>query len=347
MSAEKTPAGGTLPAIDLGEFRSANDSERRRIGTQVDEICRNTGFLIIENHGVPAAVIEDAWRLAALFFDQPLEDKLKLAPSDPACPRGYFPLERETLTLSRGVAGPADYKEAFSCGPLAPPAGMQTDQRTGFFYGENVWPRSPAGFRAAWTACYRAMEELSAQIMSVFAVALNLPPAWFAPYFDHHVSALRGLNYPAVASGGDVHLPRAGAHTDYGSLTILRSDPAVAGLEIEIAPDEWLPAPVITDGFIVNIGDLMARWTNDRWTSTMHRVAGCTGSGAVPRRRSIAFFQNPNYDAVIECLPGCTDEDGASKYPAIVAGDYLRERFGAAVPAAGSETLLSHPGQQQ
>ena len=124
--------------------------------------------------------------------------------------------------------------------------------------------------------------------------------------------------------------PRAGAHTDYGSLTILKPDPDVVGLEIEIAPGQWLPAPPAADGFIVNIGDLMARWTNDRWTSTMHRV---TGDGAMPRRQSIAFFQNPNYDAVIECLPGCGSADGKATYSAVVAGDYLRERFSAAVPA--------------
>ena len=331
MVDEALAPADTLPEIDLGAFRSAPEAERRRIAATVDDVCRSVGFLIIRNHGVPASVIDDAWRAARDFFDLPLATKLELAPAEPSSPRGYFPVRRETLTLSRGVAGPADLKEAFSCGPLAPPPDAVNDQAADFFYGPNVWPSSPAGFRAVWIAYYRAMETLSAEIMSLFAVALELPTTYFESFFDHHVSALRGLNYPEDGNEGPDRGPRAGAHTDYGSLTILKPDPDVVGLEIEIAPGKWLPAPPVADGFIVNIGDLMARWTNDRWTSTMHRV---TGDGATPRRQSIAFFQNPNYDAMIECLPGCDSADGKTSYPAVVAGDYLRERFSAAVPLA-------------
>lgn len=313
--------------IDLHEFRGAPLQRRTEIGQSVDRACRSTGFLVVTNHAVPAAILDSAWQAARAFFDRPLREKMRLAPSDPREPRGYFPVAKETLTLSRGVTGPPDLKESFSSGPPEPPESLRADPDLAFFYGANSWPEQPAGFRAAWLACYRAMETLASELMVVFAAALGLPDDYFHPFFDRHVSALRALNYPPVACGSERAGARAGDHSDYGSLTILCPDPDVPGLEIEVEPGRWLAAPAVRDGFIINIGDLMQRWSNDRWTSTVHRVAAKEATGDSPRRQSIAFFHNPNHDAVIECLPTCSDERDGRRYDAVVAGDYLQSRF--------------------
>lgn len=330
MAEEETPA---VPVVDLGRFLAAGDDERREIGRFVDGACRNTGFLAIENHGVDNGIVEAAWRVARQFFDLPLAEKLKTQPGTHGDPRGFFPVDFETLTRTRGVDAPPDPKESFSCGPPAPsgdgtvPAGLE------FFYGPNRWPQSPADFQRAWTAYYGAMEGLGSKVMRLLAAALELPGDFFAAFHDHHVSALRALNYPesrgSLASGQQ----RAGAHSDYGSVTILKPDPVVGGLELQLPSGRWIAAPTIDTGFLVNLGDLMARWTNDRWVSTLHRVSPppADGGGLVPRRQSIAYFQNPNHDALIRALPGCVPDGETPRHAPIQAGQYLVERFKSAI----------------
>ncbi len=163
------------------------------------------------------------------------------------------------------------------------------------------------------------MESLGASIMRLLATALELDEDFFAPFHSHHISALRGINYPAMPAADCES--RAGAHSDYGSVTILKADPKVGGLEVKTPDGDWIRAPSLDDGFIVNIGDLMAHWTNNRWVSTLHRVVAPHGE-PVPRRQSLAYFMNPNYDAEISVLPNC-----GSRSDAITAGQYLIDKF--------------------
>ena len=292
-------------------------TERQAIAEQVDETCQSIGFLVIEGHGIPKATIDAAWQAARQFFDLPLEDKLAIKPSDPGSPRGYFPIEEETLSQTRGESSAPDPKEAFSSGPPTAPLGHEQNEDFDFFYGENLWPDGLPAFKAAWLGYYHAMESLGTNIMALLAVALKLDEDYFVRFHSHHISALRGINYPASKHGTQ----RAGAHSDYGTVTILKADPEVGGLEVQTPDGEWLRAPQTSDGFIVNIGDLMAHWTNNRWVSTLHRVVAPNG-GPVPRRQSIAYFMNPNYDAKIQTLPNC----GTGTKP-ITAGRYLIEKF--------------------
>lgn len=322
-----------IPRIDLGDFAVADGSGRREIGRLVDLACRNTGFLVIANHGVSADIVDAAWLAARNFFDRPLERKLEVRPPRHDDPRGYFPLEFEALTRSRGVETAPDPKESFSCGPLTRPANRTSTEDFDFFYGPNRWPATPVHFKDAWTAYYRAMEILGARIMELFAVALDLPGDYFAAFHDAHVSALRGLNYPESPAPDTPRQQRAGAHSDYGSVTILKPDPAVGGLELRLPSGEWLEAPEIGNEFLVNIGDLLARWTNDRWVSTLHRVTtpDSIPGNRVPRRQSIAYFQNPNPDARIAALPGCVPTGELPGYEPVQAGPYLRGQFLSAV----------------
>lgn len=323
------PGESVIPRVDLGGFQAASTQDRRRIAEFVDDTCRTSGFLIVDNHGVDQGVIDAAWSVARAFFDLPLAQKLASMPGAAGSPRGYFPAEQESLARTRGVDAPPDHKESFSSGPLSQPEGYIAGEGFDFFYGANSWPASPDGFQHAWCAYYRAMEELGAGLMRLLATALQVDEDFFEAFHTHHLSALRALNYPAGGSENQAGQQRAGAHSDYGSVTILKPDPDVGGLEIQSPSGDWLSAPPVGDAFIVNIGDLMARWTNDLWVSTMHRVAN---PGAdQPRRQSIAYFMNPNYDATITAIPGCVASGELPAHEAVLAGDYLLGKFRSAI----------------
>ena len=319
----------SIPSIDLGAFNKNDGHSRNKTGVLVDEICREIGFLKITNHEIPIDTIENAWNAATEFFALSERQKNIYRPINPRSPRGYFPMQSETLTKSRGIMTPPDLKEAFSSGPLSQISNQGDDYD--FFYGKNIWPEKPRYFKNAWIKYYQSMELLSLQIMRLFAVALNLDQFFFDNYYTHHISALRTLNYPAIKFD---HLPdqeRAGAHTDYGSLTILLPDPKIGGLEVKYKNGKWLPINPEENTFIINIGDMMARWTNDRWVSTLHRVTSPNKikQTLTEKRQSIAYFQNPNFDAEIKCLPTCIQSDNEEKYQTIKAGEYLMNRFNA------------------
>ena len=311
-----------IPGIDLGAFANGSAAKRNEIAEQVDRTCRTIGFLLLENHGVPHNVCDAAWNAARRFFDLPLEDKLAARADDPGSPRGYFPIANESLAKTRGSTCDPDPKEAFSSGPPQAPPGHEHVPDFDFFYGPNIWPKVLPEFERAWLDYYRAMEALGARIMSLLAMALGLDEQFFVPYHTHHISALRGINYPSLAVAGGKS--RAGAHSDYGSVTILKADPGVGGLEVQTPAGDWTRVPFAGNGFVVNVGDLMAHWTNGRWVSTLHRVV-VPGENAAPRRQSIAYFMNPNYDAEIRVIPTCRSDDTAGT--PVTAGQYLIRKF--------------------
>ncbi len=311
-----------FPALDLARFESASAAGRRAIGDEVDAICRATGFLNLVNPGVPEATITALWRQAEAFFALPTAVKFRAKAPSPGYPYGYLPPLAEALARSRGLDSPPDLKESFNGGPEAAPSGLDDPEALAFCYAPTIWPEQPAGFKAAWLAYYRAMEDLAARVMRVFAVALRLPEEFFAPFLDAPISALRALNYPALDHAPAPGQIRAGAHTDYGSLTILLPQAGSRGLEILSPEGRWREIAPIPGAFVVNIGDLMARWTNDRWVSTLHRVV-IPDDGGAQRRQSLAFFHQPNWSAVIESLaPG-----EAPKYAPVRSGPYLMSKF--------------------
>ena len=316
----------SFPVFDLARFEAGSPDEMRALGAEVDAICRTTGFLAVAGHGVPDATVEAAWTKAEAFFALPAERKRSAKAPYPGYPYGYLGPETESLARSRGVAAPPDIKESFNGGPARAPAGLADPEALGFCFAPTIWPDAPDGFREAWQAYYAAMEDLAARIMRVFAVALELPEDFFAPFLSAPVSALRALNYPALAAPPKPGQIRAGAHTDYGSLTILLPQAGSRGLEI-LGPDgAWIEAPPRPGAFVVNIGDLMARWTNDRWTSTLHRVV-IPDDGGAERRQSFAFFHQPNWDAEIVALDARLATNEPPKYPPVRSGPYLMGKF--------------------
>ena len=325
-----------FPVFDLSRFEAADAAGRASLGEEVDRICRESGFLAVSGHGVPRQTIAQAWSAARAFFDLPAQEKQKALAPYPGYPYGYLGPELEALAKSRGEDTPPDLKESFNGGPLAVPEGLNDAEALAFCYAETIWPEKPSDFREAWTAYYRAMEDLAARIMRVFATALKLPEDAFAPTIDKPISALRALNYPEQAVPPKPGQLRAGAHTDYGSLTILLPQEGSGGLQILDLRGEWVDVPPVPGAFVINIGDLMARWTNDRWVSTLHRVVNPQlAAGASLRRQSFAFFHQPNWHQEIACLPTCLAPGETPKYEPVLSGPYLMSKFRSTVkPAA-------------
>jgi isopenicillin N synthase-like dioxygenase len=315
---------GAVPLIDLRRGQAD-------VASAIDRACRQIGFFVIDGHGVPEDVADAAWDAGRAFFALPLERRLEVAMPEAGYPYGYCPLSAETLASSLGTASPPDLKETYAIGPVDPPprpleAMSDADERA--VYAANLWPAAVPSLRPAWERYYRAMAELSRRLMDAFAAALGLPDNWFAPYIDRHGSAMRMIRYPHVDRAALPGQLRAGAHTDYGTLTVLRQDAAPGGLEVRSTDGQWVPIPFEPGTYVVNIGDLMARWTNDRWRSTLHRVVlPPPDSRGSTERFSFPFFHNANWDALIECLPTCLVPGESPRYPPVRAGAHLMAKF--------------------
>lgn len=306
-----------FPTFDLAAHEALAGPARAASATELDRICRETGFLVLRGHGVPEAVTDGVWRSAKGFFALPQDEKARVAAPYPGYPYGWLGPKREALARSKGEETPPDLKESFNGGPLTVPAGMDDPEAMAFCYQPTLWPDLP-GFRAAWEAYYGAMEDLAARVMRAFAEALGLPRDHFDGFIGAPISALRALHYPATEGAPEVGQQRAGAHTDYGSLTILLPQPGSRGLEIMHPTLGWTEVPAEAGAFVINIGDLMARWTSDRWVSTLHRVVARPDQ---PARQSLAFFHQPDWHACIVPL------DGSDTYEPVLSGPYLMAKF--------------------
>ena len=317
-----------IPVIDIGPFDSDDAAARARIAEEVDWACRHIGFLLIANHGIRHDLVDDALAVSLEFFDRPSEEKTRAKPPDASIPRGYQAFASRNLARTYGLEAPPDLREQFFIGPLAPePDRLPSLPQARIFYAENIWPQRPAAFRGTFEAYYRAMEGLAARLMRIFAVALDLPEHYFDDKIDHHFNTCPTNHYPVVDDPAPGQL-RAGEHTDFGSLTILAFNDAPGGLQVRMPDDSWFDVRAQSGELVVNIGDMMARWTNDRWKSTVHRVVNPPQTGpAVARRQSIGYFLHPNFDARVECLPTCHDSANPPKYAPIMAGEHMREKL--------------------
>jgi len=238
-------------------------------------------------------------------------------------------MKAEVLVRSRGGNAPGDLNESLMIGPVdTDDSAYYTAAEAGRHFAPNLWPERPEGLRAVYERYYRVMDALAIDLMRLFALALGLPEKYFDSSVDRSISRLRVRNYPAPLETPVPGQLRAGAHSDYGSLTILKTEDRPGGLQVQGKDGDWLDVPHRPCCFVVNIGDMLARWTNDRWVSTLHRVVNPPAERiAESRRQSVVFFQNPNYDARVSCLPSCTDAAHPPKYPPTASGGHLREKF--------------------
>lgn len=300
-----------VPVLDFTRFSSG--LEKEGFVRDLGKACRGSGFFLLTGHGVEEALISGVFSKADEFFDLPTEDKQPLDIRRNGQNRGWVSEGSETLDET---SGQVDVKEAFNIGfdlTADDPRILAGEP----FRGENVWPELPE-FRETLLRYFSAVHDLGVALHHPIALDLSLPETYFDSSLDAPMATLRLLRYPPSDPANGLG---AGAHTDYGSITLLMTD-GEPGLQIRLRGGDWIDAPHIPGAFVVNIGDCLMRWTNDVYVSTPHRVAA-----PKRKRRSIAFFLDPNPDALIAALPGTGDP----LYPPTMASDYLRSRLNATI----------------
>ena len=319
-------ATARVPLIDIAPCFGGGLDARRRVAGEIGAACADIGFFSIAGHGVAPAVIDRLRRTAHEFFALPEAEKRRAVHPVAGTPRGLRAMEGEALGRAAGGAAPPDLKEFYHFGRETwPDEPYFTGPEGRSYFIPNIWPDRPADFRAAAMDYYAAMEDLVAVLMSLAALALDLPEGYFVDKIDRHVTAMRINHYPPQPAAPPEGQIRAGAHTDFGSFTILMGEDAPGGLQVQDRDGAWYDVETTPEVFVVNVGDLLRRWTNDRWTSNFHRVVNPpAASGPAARRISIGFFHQPNYDAVIACLPG---GGRAPRYPPVTSGAFRDLRY--------------------
>jgi isopenicillin N synthase-like dioxygenase len=311
------PALDQVPVIDFGPFGTGIDEGSRQVAQKIAAACAGTGFFYLTRHGVPEAKIAATFEAARHFFARP--EQARLDPSllvTPQETRGYMPLGARHYP---GTGAP-DLMEAFKLqAELSPDdpdlvAGNRGQQR-------NKWPTGDAAFRTTLLDYFGEMTRLSHRLLAAFAVALDLAPDHFLPFFRKPQTQLSLLHYPpqAPAAAADAYGIRP--HADATAFTILCQD-AIGGLQVAARDGGWIAVPPIAGTYVINIGDMMARWTNDRFASTKHRVFNRTGQ----ERYSLPFFGIPDFDAIVACLPTCEGPGNPAKYPPIHVGEFIRRK---------------------
>jgi isopenicillin N synthase-like dioxygenase len=291
----------SLPVIDLTAGDAASQA------AHIDAALCGDGFFALTGHGVPQALVDAAFDANRRFFALPDAQKARWHIAHSAHRRGFDPIGWQSLD----PANPPDLKESFYLGveTLAP----------------NQWPDAAVlpDFRPACEAYMGQTMALSRRLLGLFAIALDLPATHFDAFMQHPVCTTRLLHYPpqpAAAAPGQIG---CGAHTDWGALTLLAQDDA-GGLQVQRRDGSWLDIPPPPGAFIVNVGDMMQRWTNDRWLSTPHRVINRL---AGRHRHSIAYFCDLDNEASIAPLPSCVSAERPAKYGPITAGEHLEAMY--------------------
>ncbi|EKM59742.1 uncharacterized protein PHACADRAFT_158152 [Phanerochaete carnosa HHB-10118-sp] len=321
-----------IPLIDFSRYLKANSSsEKRKAAEEIVSGFKEVGFIYLDKHGIPDATVKNAFAKSAEFFRLPVDTKDKLKWVDPRSNRGYVAIGRERVTQSSDPdeiaklrAQAPDFKESMEIG-------RDWDETW-----KNQWPEESDAprFKQTMLDFYQTCHDLHVHVMRAIALGLKLEETFFDKMIDQQCHNLRLLSYPPVRD--DIlrkeGQARAGAHSDYGTLTLLFQD-SVGGLEVQNPhTKEFQPAPPIPGSIVINAGDLLARWSNDVLRSTLHRVVAppaqkvSNTEAITPQRQSIAFFCNPNFDAVISCLPNCGKE---AKYAPVTTEQYIVGRLSA------------------
>ena len=322
------PTFKQVPVIDIGPLIDRDAATPAALTETVEAIadaCRHVGFFYVENHGIDDADVDAVLDESRRFFDLAPEEKNAIAMSSSAQFRGYVPMCEEV------TAGKRDWHECIDLQPWseraakrpapgAPPGAHQLDD-------DDQWPGALPSFREVMMRTWTQRYELGMKLAEGLALSLGLDSTYFEPFQDHELCALRLSHYPpfdAQAAAEDVELGM-GAHHDNGFLAILQQDSA-GGLEVLNAEGTWVAAPHIPNTFLVNVGLMMQRWTNDRYPATRHRVL----LPEAKHRYAAPFFFEPRYDAVIDPLPVCCDDENPARYQPCVFGPFLSDEFAVA-----------------
>ena len=312
-----------VPLVDLRPWFAGGEADRNAVAGRIDEALRESGFLLIAGHGVPDALRGEVRESARQFFALPREAKepYRVAVGG----RGWLPPGAEANGYAEGTETPPDLKESYSLGADRPIGVPEIDAE---WFKPNVWPERVPGLRAAAQSYMDRMRALSDELLTIFAVALGLEQDHFTAHTGHPSHTFNINWYPPLAHVGPAEDGqfRIGPHTDFGTVTVLDREPGLGGLQVYTLDGQWVDAPFEPGALTVNIGDLMARWTGDRWRSTRHRVLPPAASAPEEDLVSLIFFYETDHDARITSL---APPLGRRTYPEVIAADYLREKLNA------------------
>lgn len=308
-----------IPIVDLQGSLDADAPAAQQSARELFEALSQIGFAYIAGHNVAPATREAAFAASRAFHASTLAQKQSLAIN--AFHRGYMGMASSTIVTSTvaKVTRP-NMSESLMLMHELPPD--DPGLRAGLpMQGPNQWPDWLPGFKPAMLAYVREVDALGRHIVRLIALALGLPATALDHHFDHPTTFLRALHYPPQPPAEDEQIGSA-PHTDYGIITLLAQDNS-GGLQVRPRGGDWIEAPPIPDTYVLNVGDMLARWTNGRLVSTPHRVINRSGGD----RYSLPYFLDPSMDTLIECLPTCTDADHPPQHPPVRYGDYLLERL--------------------
>tara|TARA_B100001123_G_C15214165_1_gene988513 strand:- start:225 stop:1229 length:1005 start_codon:yes stop_codon:yes gene_type:complete len=322
----------TIPSIDISGFFDGTNREKAQIAEEAAAACGDIGFLLISGHGIPEETLDTIFQKTFTFFDLPFEEKMKWCPVGTAKQRGYQVLGSRNLASTIGQIAPPDLRETIFLGPV-------DDHREYFSeiswsenaYAPNIVPKGSQKTQQLFEEIYRLFENLASVIMRILAIALELPEAYFSTFIDRHFSVLGLHHYPTLSDAPKKNQLRAGAHTDFGAITILAISGSAGGLEVKSKDGNWLRVLPRKGELVVNLGDMMQRWTNDTWVSTLHRVTNHEYPGQKGDRLSIAYFLHPNFDSIIQCIDRTVKIGEQPRYKPITAGEHIRQKMEASI----------------
>jgi len=306
-----------IPLIDIAGLYSEDLAARKAVATEIHKAARYTGFFYIAGHRVPQALMEQQLEWTRRVFALPDADKQAARLALSPCRRGWEGLA--TQVLDEGT--PPDYKESYYVGRDLGPDHPYVRARLAN-HGPNQWPAALPELATATMAYFDAVSAVDHLLMRGLALSLELPEDYFEAMMQEPMPILRMIHYPPQPERAQENQLGAGAHTDWGAMTLLLQD-QVGGLEVQGSDGQWVRATPIPGTFVVNLGDLIARWTNGLYHSNMHRVR----NGGGHDRYSIAYFGNPDPNARVECLPTCMSADNPPRFAPCTAGQHIEEMY--------------------
>ncbi|MGJ7565964.1 isopenicillin N synthase family dioxygenase [Variovorax sp. GB1R11] len=304
-----------VPVVNLEPFLEGTREGKEAVAQAIRRAAETVGFMYLSGHGVAQATIDAAFNASRQFFQLPEEEKIKVKVND--AHRGFIPMGNATIAGTTKPSANESFLAGVDLGPDDPDVKAGTP-----LHGPNRWPEALPSFRQNIEAYQQALTGLGGQLLRAFAIALDLEEEFFVPSFVKPMSFVRLLHYPPQPPNRADDEFGLAPHTDYGFATILAQD-EVGGLQVRRRGGGWIDVPMIPGTFVVNIGDMLMRWTNDRWISNPHRVINTSGR----ERFSVPFFFDPTYRTNVECISTCQGPENPVKYGQVIWGEYLKNKF--------------------
>lgn len=325
---ETKPASNEIPLVDLTSWFEGTIGDRARLAAEVDRHLQRCGFLVVINHGIDPTVFRETRDACVEFFHQPTKAKGALSPKA-GLYRGWIGAGKEANAATYGVDTPPDLKETFAFGTIDVLDELKREEHPNW-YAPNIWPEEVASLQPAAERFWRSSKSLADELLQLFALALGLEQHRLLDQCRNS-TATGTLNWywPYTRGVPEEGQFRIGPHTDFGTLTILDRQPGVGGLQVLSEDGDWMDAPCIDGSLIVNTGDMIRQWTNDRWCSNEHRVLPPTSEAPDEELISLVFFHEPDADAVVTPFETCVSEENPARYKPITSSDYLAEKFAA------------------